>query len=100
MQEKPIYFYMANLWSEIEKIFIGKERGDEEMIRSALSRATPIIKKLETFDNNNANKEIHILKEVVRDIGGKKTCKINRAEISSYFSPFAMRVMFSQLKKS
>ena len=86
-QEKPIYFYVANLGSEIQRVFVWKEKGDIEAMTNAYDRTVAIIKKIKSFGNQNANIEMDILSEALKkDI-------LNRSQISSYFNPFALRVM-------
>jgi len=34
-QEKPIYFYVANLGSEVQRMFVWKEKGDKEATQNA-----------------------------------------------------------------
>jgi len=85
---------MANLWSETEKIFIGKENGDEAMTRSALERAVRIIEKIKNSGDKSAEIEAGILEDVLKDLGKPLSkYKVSRKELSSYFAPFALRTM-------
>ena len=85
---------MANLWSEVEKIFLSKERGDGKSMQSAMSRAMPIIEKIKSFDNKSANSEINILQDILIDLNSSKPkYLVNRKQMSSYLNPFALRVM-------
>lgn len=94
MQERPIYFYMANLWSEVEKIFIYKEKGENELMQSALTRAVSIINKIKSFDNKSATFEINILENIITDlVGDQNKNSVFRSQLSSYLNPFALRVM-------
>lgn len=94
MQEKPLYFYMANLWSEVEKIFIWRERGDERAVAGAFNRMLPIIEKVKNSGDKNARAEISILEEALLDIkDSKNESKISRAQMSSYLRPFAARIL-------
>lgn len=94
MEEKPIYFYMANLWSEVEKIFVWKERGDNEAMQSALKRAIPIIDKIKSFNNTSATAEINILQDILIDLNSsERKYLISREQLSSYLNPFALRVV-------
>ena len=94
MQEKPIYFYMANLWSEVEKIFISKEKGDDASSRSAFRRAMPIIAKIKSFNNKSASFEIDILRDILDDLNNiSRKYLADRKQLSSYLYPFALRAM-------
>lgn len=93
-QEKPIYFYVANLGSEAQRIFGWKEKGDKEAMQNAYKRATLIIDKIKSFNNESANAEMDILQKFFDElILEKMEYSINRNQISSYFNPFALRVI-------
>jgi hypothetical protein len=87
--EKPIYFYVANLGSEIQRVFSWKEKGDVEAMTNAYNRAIAIINKIKSFGNQNANIEMDIINEAL-----EKNI-LNRKQMSSYFNPFALRVVNS-----
>ena len=94
MQDKTICFYMANLWSEVEKIFMWKEKGDREAMQSAMARAIPIIEKIKSFNNKNANAEMGILEDVLTDLNSSERKYLaDRKQLSSYLSPFALRIV-------
>jgi len=85
---------MANLWSEVEKIFIWKERGDKIAMQDALERAKPIIEKIKSFDNKSASAEIGILEDVLNDLDSSdRKYFASREQLSSYLTPFALRVI-------
>jgi hypothetical protein len=93
-QEKSICFYVANLGSEVQRIFVWKERGDKEAMQEAFKRAISIIDKIKSFDNESANKEMDILKKSLKElISEEHESVLNRGQISSYFNPFALRVV-------
>jgi len=85
--EKPIYFYVANLGSEVQRVLGWKEKGDEEAARNAYKRAISIIEKIKSFGNESANAEMNILQKAIEEN------ILNRNQISSYFNPFALRVV-------
>lgn len=85
--EKPLYFYVANLGSEVQRIFVWKEKGDKEAMQNAYQRAISIIDKIKSFDNKSANTEMNILQKAINEN------ILDRNQISSYFNPFALRVM-------
>jgi DNA/RNA-binding domain of Phe-tRNA-synthetase-like protein len=93
-QERPIYFYVANLGSEVQRIFSWKEKNDEMALKNAYNRALGIIETVRSFGNMNANTEMNILQKVLEDlVSGNKSSYLNRNQMSSYFNPFAWRVI-------
>ena len=86
-QEKPLYFYVANLGSEVQRFLGWKEKGDKEAMQNAYKRAISIIGKIKSLGNESANAEMDILQEAI-----EKNI-LNRSQASSYFNPFALRVM-------
>lgn len=96
--EKPLYFYVANLGSEIQRMFVWKEKGDKEAMLGAHKRVISIIEKIKSFGDKSANTEMDILEKNFGDfMSGKDEIYINRDQISSYFNPFALRVMNKML---
>lgn len=92
MQEKPIHFYVANLWSEVEKVFAWKEKGDKNLMQSALGRAMHIIEKIKSFNNKSATFEISILEDILNDLDNfPRKYLADRQQINAYLYPFAMR---------
>ncbi|OHB16198.1 MAG: hypothetical protein A2431_02200 [Candidatus Zambryskibacteria bacterium RIFOXYC1_FULL_39_10] len=95
-QFKIVCFYMANLGSEVQRIFSWKEKGDKETMQNAYKRATLIIDKIKSFNNESANAEMDILQKFFDElILEKMEYSISRNQISSYFNPFALRVINS-----
>ena len=92
-QERPLYFYVANLGSEVQRIFSWKEKGDKEAAENAYKRAILIIDKIKNFGNKNANIEMDILLDSLKDLIYEKPEFIDRNQMSAYFNPFALRVM-------
>jgi hypothetical protein len=94
MQKRPIYFYVANLGSEVQRIFSWKEKNDEVALKNAYNRALGIIETVRSFENMNANTEMSILQKALEDlVSGNKNSYLSRNQISSYFNPFAFRVV-------
>lgn len=92
--EKPLYFYVANLGSEIQRIFVWKEKGDKEAMQNSYKRAISIIDKIKSFDNKSANAEMNILQKSFKNFTSKnENSSFNRNQMSSYFNPFALRVV-------
>ena len=85
---------MANLWSEVEKIFIWKERGNKSAMDSASNRALSIIEKVKNSRDRGARAEALILEDILTDLkilGGKYS--VSRSEMSAYLKPFASRLL-------
>jgi hypothetical protein len=92
--KRPIYFYVANLGSEVQRIFGWKEKGDKEAMQNAFKRAVSIIDTIRSFENKNANAEMNILQKYLEKlISEDKESILDRNQISSYFNPFALRVI-------
>lgn len=86
-QEKPLYFYVANLGSEVQRMLSWKEKGDREAMQNAHQRVMVIIDKIKSFENKSANAEMDILQKTIEEN------TLNRNQISSYFNHFALRVV-------
>ena len=85
---------MANLGSEVQRIFGWKEKGDKEAMQNAYERAIAIIHTIKNFGNKNANAEMDILQNSLTDfVSEKPMISLNRNQISIYFNPFALRIM-------
>lgn len=95
-QGKPIHFYVANLGSEVQRIFVWKEKEDREAMLNAYKRAVSIINKIKDFNNKSADAEMDILQKSLEEFTfDSKKSALNRDQISSYFNPFALRVINS-----
>ncbi len=95
-ETRPLYFYVANLGSEVQRIFSLKEKGDIKAMKNAYERAVLIIEKIKSFGNKDANLEISILSDSLGKIVNENAeIELNRDQISSYFNPFALRVVNS-----
>jgi|SRR3989344_4591745 len=93
-QEKPIYFYVANLGSEVQRMFVWKEKGDKEATQNAYKRAISIIERIKSFGNKSANAEMSVLQKSLKELTSESNkFNLNRRQMSSYFNPFALRVM-------
>ncbi len=91
--ERNIYFYLANLGSEIQRMFLFKEKKDYTAMESCYNRTLPILEKIKSFKNSGANTEIDILAEVLLDLkSGGERFEIKKADMSSYFNPFALMI--------
>ena len=95
IQDRPIHFYVANLGSEIQRIFVWKEKGDKEAMQNAYKRALSIIETIKNFDNKSANMEMDIISGSLVDLVSEREEHIDRVQMSSYFNPFALRVIGS-----
>ena len=95
IQDRPIHFYVANLGSEIQRIFVWKEKGDKEAMQNAYKRALSIIETIKNFKNISANKEMQIISDFLVDLISERKEHIDRVQMSTYFNPFALRVIGS-----
>lgn len=96
-KEKPIHFYVANLGSEVQRIFVWKEKGDKQAMQNAYKRAISIIDTIKNFHNKSADTEMNILlKSLENLISDNEKYALDRNQISSYFNPFALRLLGSK----
>lgn len=96
MRRTPL-FLMANLGTEIVRIFSFQEKGDRELANRSAERALKIIAELTTQkESEGAAREAEILKMVVEDSISKETeLHNNKREWESFFLPFAIKAMQS-----
>ena len=93
--ERTPTFLMANLGSEMTRLFESKKKGQFEMAKSSAERAYKII---DTFivhrDSGEGKKEAEILRMIIRDsLSDKPELNINEDDLSSYFKSFANRII-------
>lgn len=88
-------FLMANLGSEVSQIFSHIEKGDLSSAKSSHSRAERIVRTLLLHPGmKNRTGEVEILEEIMEDVfAPHRRFLITKAEIESYFLPFALRVL-------
>ena len=93
--ERSTVFLMANLGSEIERLYMAHDSGDRGKITGSYERAVAIITELENRDDiGNGKGEVELVKGVVDDIASANPQLSVRAEdMRSYFLPFAMRAL-------
>ncbi len=94
IQRSPV-FLMANLGSEVSKIFGAKEKSDENMLRIASRKAQEIIVEIVKYPEMRARiHEMEMLSGVISDISSlHPKFQISSKNLKSYFYPFALRVM-------
>ncbi len=91
-------FYMANLGSEVQRVFSWKEKGDKKAMENTYQRAILIINRIKNFDNKSATAEMNILKKSLEKfVFENKKYVLNRNQMYSYFNPFALRAMKNML---
>lgn len=94
--EKNSLFLIANLGSEVSRIFSAKKKGNSDLFESAMNRAKKIIYELKSLPDVKNNAEIDMLADVIYDI--KKIPRkydIPSEQLQSYFIPFSTRFMNS-----
>lgn len=93
--ERTVAFLMANLGSEIARIFSAQKRGATPMVASGADRAIKIINELlGRPDLGNGHQEVEILKMIVEDLASDQPIHLkDELALNSYFLPFAQRVL-------
>lgn len=92
MERTPL-FYMANLGSEMNRIFTLKEKGLLKEADEARSRAKDIIERLEEHpDLAGRTAEIDIIKNYLDQSLEKERLVLSQKEWQAYFYPYAMRL--------
>lgn len=92
MERTPL-FYLANLGSEINRIFSLKEKGLFKESEEAHSRSLDIIEKLLKHpDLEGRTQEIEILRNYLEQSLEKEYSSHSKNEWQGYFSPYAMRL--------
>ena len=88
-------FLMANLGSEIARLFSAVEKSDESKIKTAKKRAEQILRQLADMpDMISRRPEINIIKEIIADLGKKQSrFSVTAESLAKYFQPFALRVL-------
>lgn len=88
-------FYMANLGSEVVGMYSALDKGDSDTCRTCYERAKKIIADWRILEvRESARAEMKKLEEVIDDLmSGTPLLKVPKAEIESYFMPFALRLM-------
>lgn len=96
MERTPL-FYLANLGSEINRIFTLKERGLSREAEDAHIRARDIIEKLLNHpDIEGGTQEIKILKDYLEQSVRSERVQFFKKEWQGYFSPYATRLFSAQ----
>jgi hypothetical protein len=92
MERTPL-FYLANLGSEVNRIFILKEKGLLKEAEGAYARAMDIVEKLLSHpDLEGRTGEIKILKDYLDQSMKNDRIRFLKKEWQNYFSPYANRL--------
>lgn len=92
--ERTSLFYMANLGSEVERIFSLKKKGMDKEAGEAYVRALDIIEKLTKHPELlNRTGEIKLLKDYLEESLKNKSAAMNQREWQNYFLPYATRLL-------
>ncbi len=91
-------FLMANLGAEVSRIFSAKDNHDEIQMRDCLERAQKILKEIMTIpDMKTRVVEMDTLSDVLTDTTrSNQIFNIQRKNLTSYFTPFMLKVMASR----
>ncbi|MEK9182202.1 MAG: hypothetical protein AAB781_01275 [Patescibacteria group bacterium] len=93
MERTPL-FYLANLGSEVNRIFTLKEKGLTKESEAAYARAISIIDKLLKHpDLEGRAEEIKILKDYLEQSMRSNRVQFLKKEWQGYFSPYANRLL-------
>ena len=91
--ERTSLFYLANLGSEINRIFTLKEKGLMKGSEEALARATAIIEILEKHpDIKGRTQEIEMLASYLGQSINQERIDLSKKEWQAYFTPYATRL--------
>ena len=95
MKEDPVFFLMANLGSEVTRLFRAREEGNGERMRGAYTRACEIVHEIQALPSDKGVlHELLIFQEVLDDaVCEKPYLRIRLESVKNYFLPFALRVM-------
>lgn len=92
--ERTSLFYMANLGSEVERIFSLKKRGMEEESKEAYARALNIIEKLISHrELSGRTGEIKLLKNYLGESIKNLQDQVIQEEWRNYFMPYVTRLL-------
>lgn len=94
MNQRSELFLIANLGSEVAKIFSAKKSGNNFMLETALKKTESMMSELKNIPETKENKEIEMLADIVGDF--KETnhkYNIPKEDFEAYFYPFAVRLM-------
>lgn len=88
-------FLVANLGSELTRLFCLRENGNRRSLAGSRERALGIIERLEQHPElNGRTGEIAILRNIITDcVSENPKYQISAADIEQYFMPFATRVL-------
>ncbi len=95
-KQRGSLFLMANLGSEISRVFSSWRKGNKELLETSVNRSNKIIDDLLADEQMKKRaSEILILRDVMDDLvkNNLANYRINEAQLQSYFIPFALRVM-------
>jgi hypothetical protein len=93
--ERTPAFLMANLGSEMVRLFQAKKAKQFDMAKNSAERAYKIIDSIVIHqDVGQGKKEAEILRMIIKDsLSEKPELHISEDDLNSYFTPFAKRVL-------
>ena len=91
-------FLMANLGSEVSKLYLFIEKKETKMAHETLLCATRIIDEIRQFPEMKTRaQELELLSCALRDtVKEKPILKITPTHLKAYFHPFVSRLMSSK----
>lgn len=94
-QELSIYEQMANVGSEVQRLFTWQERGKPEMATRAAERAVDLVEKtMADQKNQRYRKELQKLKQLIVEFSGQSGEAPNTrpATLKKYFLSYGLAV--------
>ncbi len=95
MTARTPIFLMANLGSEMSRLFCFRESGDAARAEASAARALKIVAELEERPlSPGLEKELSILKTLILDARtNANTFAVSRADLENYFIPIAVKAL-------
>lgn len=95
MIERTPNFLMANLGSEVARLYAAKDADNDERVVASSERALHIIDELSAHPELEGRaEEIDILRDVIEDTTSPTPqYRVSSKDLEAYFMPFALRTL-------
>lgn len=89
------YFLMANLGSEVARLFRARDEHNTERLLGAYERSCQILKEVQMLQSEKENvRELSLLQDVLDDaVRAHPQFSVRVESLREYFMPFALRVL-------
>lgn len=93
--ERSSQFLMANLGSEVARLYASKDANNGERMAASSTRALHIVSELSAHPElQGRTGEIDILRDILTDaISTAPIYDVTRKDLEAYFMPFALRTL-------